>query len=81
MLSLGRSLPDVDSESLWERESEPLRESESLADDGCDPLGSLVEPDPESLCDVESDPLAESETLVDSLPDSEMLPEPEWLSE
>jgi hypothetical protein len=69
------SLVDVESESLSDRE--PLRDSESLADDAWDPLGSLTDPEPELLCDVESEPLLESETLVESLADSEKLPEPE----
>ena len=66
-LSLGRSLSEVD--------------SDSLADDGCDPLGSLIDPEADSLSDSEIDALPETDVLSDWLADSETLADPEWLSE
>ena len=61
-LWLGRSLPDVDVESLVDREADSLCESDWLPEADNE---SLVDPDWERLCEVESDPMLEWDSLVD----------------
>ena len=61
-LWLGRSLPDVDVESLVDREADSLCESDWLTEADNE---SLVDPDWERLCEVESDPMIEPDSLVD----------------
>ena len=63
-LWLGRSLPDVDVESLVDREAESLCESDWLPEVDNE---SLVDPDRERLCEVESDPMLERDSLVDDV--------------
>jgi len=61
-LWLGRSLPDVDAESLVDREADVLCESDWLPEADNE---SLVDPDCDRLCEVESEPMIEPDSLVD----------------